>query len=246
MALVGIGADLEGIHAVEAAVDAGRVASLRAERRRAKGDDVARIIRKAAEAGASIEYVDDVRDFATTGAPQGLVAKARPIQSISLKQAVKLNDNPALLVLDHVEDPRNIGAAARSAFAAGMTALVVSQHRSAPIGATAFKAAVGTLEHLPVVVVSSIAEALSRLSKLQLWTVGLDGNGTESLFGNELLSRPAAVVIGAEGKGLSRLVGERCDVIAKIPMVGEAESLNASVASALACFEVARMRGWVS
>lgn len=246
MALVGIGADLEGIHAVEAAVDAGRVTGLTAERRRAKGEDVARIIRKAAEAGASIEYVDDVRDLATTGAPQGVVARARPIQSIALKQAAKLNDNPALLVLDHVEDPRNIGAAARSASAAGMTALVVSQHRSAPIGATAFKAAVGTLEHLPIVVVSSIAEALSRLSKLQLWTVGLDGNGTDSLFGNELLSRPVAVVVGAEGKGLSRLVGERCDVVATIPMVGEAESLNASVASALACFEVARMRGWVS
>lgn len=246
MAHVGIGADLEGIHAVEAAVDAGRVTHVTAERRRARGDDVARIVRKAAEAGASIDYVDDVRDMASTGAPQGLVARARPIETVSLKQAVAAAENPALLVVDHVEDPRNIGAAARSAYAAGMTALVVSQHRSAPIGATAFKAAVGALEHLPVVAVSSIAEALLRLSKLQVWTVGLDGAGSESIFGNELLARPVAVVVGAEGRGLSHLVGERCDVVARIPMVGETESLNASVAAALACFEVARMRGWVS
>ncbi len=246
MALAGIGADLEGTHAVEAAIDAGRVRELIVERRRAGRDDVVRLISKAKSSGAHVTMVDDVRPLAATDAPQGVIARAVAIPTVRLDDAVHGSDLPALLVLDHVEDPRNIGAAARTAWAMGMTALVVSHRRSAPIGATAFKAAVGALEHVPVVAVSSIAEALSRLSKLDVWTVGLEGEAETSLLGLDLLSRPVALCIGAEGAGLSRLVAERCDVLARIPMVGGAESLNASVAASLACFEVARVRGWVS
>jgi 23S rRNA (guanosine2251-2'-O)-methyltransferase len=157
-----------------------------------------------------------------------------------------LVDVPALFVVDHVEDPRNIGAAARSAVAAGMTAVVLSKDRSAPLGATAFKASVGALERLPIVEVNSVGDALRRLGKLDIWTVGLDVGGDRSLLGLDLLGLPVAVVVGAEGGGLSRLVRERCDVVASIPMVGDTESLNASVASAIACYEVARVRGWVS
>jgi 23S rRNA (guanosine2251-2'-O)-methyltransferase len=94
--------------------------------------------------------------------------------------------------------------------------------------------------------VSSIAEALATLSRLGVWTVGLSGSTDRSIFGMELLAEPVALCIGAEGAGLSRLVAERCDVIAGVPMPGGAESLNASVAAAIACYEVARVRGWVS
>jgi len=246
MARAGIGTDLEGIHAVEAALDVGRVTGIVAERRRSEREDVGRIVAKAQAAHIPVRYVDDVRPMATTHAPQGVVAQARGIDPISINDAMDLNHRPAFLVVDHVEDPRNIGAAARSAFAAGMTALVVSDRRSAPLGATAFKAAVGAFEHLPIVVVSSIPEALKRFGKLGVWTVGLDGEAETSLLGLDLLDRSVALCIGAEGAGLSRLVAERCDVLATIPMVGDVESLNASVASALACFEVARVRGWVS
>ena len=246
MAHAGIGAELEGIHAVEAALDAGRVVDITAERRRAERTDVCRVVAKAVDANIPVRYVDDVRPMAATQAPQGLVARARPIEPVTIDAALTLAAPAALLVVDHVEDPRNIGAAARSAYAAGMTAIVVSDRRSAPLGATAFKAAVGALEHLPIVVVSSIPEALKRLGKNGVWTVGLDGEATTSLLGLELLDQPVALCIGAEGAGLSHLVAERCDVLATIPMVGGVESLNASVASALACFEVARVRGWVS
>jgi 23S rRNA (guanosine2251-2'-O)-methyltransferase len=204
------------------------------------------LVADARDRGVPVELVDDVRDKAATGAPQGVVATAHGIEPISIKNAVAASENPALLVVDHVEDPRNIGAAARSAVAAGMTALVVSHNRSAPLGATAFKAAVGALEVLPIVTVSSIADALKRLSQLGVWNVGLDGSGDRSLLGLDLLAQPVAVCVGAEGAGLSHLVRERCDVVATIPMVGPTESLNASVASALACYEVARVRGWVS
>ena len=246
MAHAGIGADLEGTHAVAAALEAGRVTHLIVERGRVRNVDLANLIVAADERSIDIEQVDDVRPLAVTGAPQGVVARARAIEPISLKAAVGLVENPALLVLDHFEDPRNVGAAARSAVASGMTALVLSNRRSAPLGATAFKAAVGALERIPIVMTSSIADALKRLDKLGLWRVGLDGGADRSLLDLELLAQPVALCIGAEGSGLSHLVAERCDVLASIPMVGATESLNASVAAALASFEVARVRGWVS
>ena len=246
MALAGIGVELEGVDVVEAAMDAGRVLTLSVERRRMGRPELARILRLAHSQDVPVKVVDDVRPLATTAAPQGVFAKARPIEPLSVKNAVALAETPALLVLDHVEDPRNIGAAARSAVAAGMTALVVSQRRSAPIGATAFKAAAGALEILPIVVVSSIADALKRMGQLGLWTVGLDGQSDQSILGLDLLARPVAVCVGAEGAGLSKLVAERCDVLTHIPMIGEIESLNASVAAALVSYEVARVRGWLS
>lgn len=246
MAPAGIGTEIEGVHAVEAALASGRVTALVVERSRLHKPDIDRLVQRAEAQSVPVEVVDDVRPLAVTAAPQGVVARARAIQPISLKSAVARSDNPALLVLDHVEDPRNIGAAARSAVAAGMTALVVSQRRSAPIGATAFKAAAGALERIPIVVVSSIADALKRLDQLHVWRVGLDGRGERSILDLDLLERPVAVCVGAEGEGLSRLVAERCDVLVHIPMVGATESLNASVAAALAVYEVARVRGWLS
>lgn len=246
MALAGIGADVEGTHAVAAALAAGRVRELRVEKGRLDRGEVATIVEHARSAGITVHVVPDVRPLATTAAPQGVVAKCVPIPSIELRVAVTAMDHPALLVLDHVEDPRNVGAAARSAWASGMSAIVLSDRRSAPLGATAFKAAAGALEHLPVISVASIPDALRALSQLDVWTVGLDATADRSLFGLELLDQPVALCIGAEGRGLSRLAAERCDVLARIPMAPGAESLNASVASALACFEVTRVRGSVS
>ena len=246
MAHAGIGAEVEGIHAVTAALDAGRIEELRVEKGRLQRDDVSEIVDRARAAGADVIVVGDVRPFAATTAPQGVIAFCRPIPTPKLKPAVLGMENPALLVLDRVQDPRNIGAAARSAWAAGMSGIVVADRRSAPIGATAFKASVGALEHVPVILVSSVADALSTLSRLDVWTVGLSGSTERSLFGMELLDQPVALCIGAEGAGLSQLVAERCDVIAGVPMPGGAESLNASVAAAIACYEVARVRGWVT
>lgn len=246
MARSGIGTDLEGIHAVAAALAAGRVTELIVERGRSTNPQVSEIVDDARSRSIPVEQVDDVRRFAFTDAPQGIVARAKAISPLSLKQACQLSDNPIVLVLDHIEDPRNIGAIARSADACGVTALVLSTRRSAPLGATAFKAAAGSLERLPIAPVSSIADAAKRLSQWGLWIVGLDGRGDRSLLGLEILAQPTALFVGAEGAGLSHLVSERCDVVASIPMVGETESLNASVAAALASFEVARVRGWVS
>ncbi len=246
MARAGIGDRVEGFHAVAAAVQAGRAKTVRIEQRRLNRPTYTALADDARSAGARVEFVDDVRDTALTSAPQGVVAMCRPKEVVSLEDAVAATDPAALLVFDHLEDQRNLGAAIRSAVAAGFRAAVVPKRRSAPIGAAAFKAAAGTLEEVALVEVSSVPEALRRLGKLGVWRVGLDGGGERSLFGFDLLAEPVALVVGAEGKGLHRLTAERCDAIVRIPHAGPAESLNASVATALAVFEVSSARGWVS
>ncbi len=241
MAPAGIGNRVEGLHAVAAAVAAGRVTRLDVARSRLRRPEVGEVVAAARAAGAEIREVEDVAG--ETDAPQGLVAHARPLPQVSLDEALARTMPPALLVLDHLEDPRNVGAIARSAAAAGLGGIVVPTRRAAPLGATAFKAAAGALERLAVVTVSSIADAVADLKRRQVWTVGLDSGAATPLFGLGLLAEPVAVVVGAEGGGLGRLVAERCDVLASIPLAAGVESLNASVAAALAAFEVARARG---
>lgn len=236
MAPAGYGGRVEGSHAVAAALAAGRV-----ERLIVEGGRRSALLGLLSKADPTlIELVDDVRLVAETDSPQGVVAMCRPILPVSLDSLS--GPGAALLVLDHVEDPHNVGAAARSAAAAGLTGMVVSARRAAPLSATAFKTAAGALETLPVAVVASIPEALSRLRERGVWVVGLDPRGSQTLFGLELLTEPVALVIGAEGSGLAELTRKRCDVLVFIPMASGVESLNASVSAALAGFEVKRAR----
>ncbi|MEX2322196.1 MAG: 23S rRNA (guanosine(2251)-2'-O)-methyltransferase RlmB [Acidimicrobiia bacterium] len=240
MAPAGIGDRVEGIHAVAAALAAGRVRALEVDP--ASRSALEDLLAEAAGAGVSVEFVDDLARRAVTTAPQGVIARCRPLVPQTLDDAVASVTPAALIVLDHVIDPRNVGAIARTAVAAGFGGIVVSERRAAPLGATAFKAAAGALEQLAVVTVASVAAAIDALRKQGVWVVGLDANGGSSLFGLGLLTEPVAIVVGAEGDGLSRLVRERCDVVASIPLLGEVESLNVSVAAALGLYEVARVR----
>ncbi|HEX6947687.1 MAG TPA: RNA methyltransferase [Acidimicrobiia bacterium] len=238
MAPAGYGSSVEGVHAVAAAAAAGRIDRLWVERGRARRPEVAAILELVP--ADRTEFVDDVRGRAETTAPQGVVARCRPIQALELPALRERAD--AVIVLDHVEDPHNLGAVARSVAAAGLGGMVVPSRRSAPLSAAAFKAAAGALERVPVAVVSSIPDASSRLKDLGMWVVGLAADSSRTLFGLELLTEPVAVVVGGEGSGLSRLTAERCDLLVSIPMAAETESLNASVAAALAAYEVVRVR----
>ena len=236
MAPAGIGSRVEGVHAVSAALAAGRVRRLTIERGR-KFEWLAE--------GAfrtPVVEVDDVRPLAETTAPQGVIADCDPITPHTLKALVARAQRSALVVLDHVEDPHNLGAVARSALAASATGLVVASRRAAPFWAAAFKTAAGALEQLPVAIVNSVADAVSRLESLGVWTVGLDAAADESLFGCPLFTEPVALVIGGEAQGLGRLVGERVSKLVHIPMEPGVESLNASVSAALAMYEVRRAR----
>lgn len=236
MAAAGYGRSVEGIHAVTAALAAGRVEKLFVEKgRRGRMGALLEALDE-----PIVEFVDDVRPMAETDAPQGVVARCRPIQPVTLESLA--GDQAAILVLDHVEDPHNVGAVARSALAAGVEGLVVSARRAAPLSATSFKSAAGALERLPVAMVGSIPEALARLKGHGVWIVGLDSGADQSLFGLDLLTEPVAVVVGAEGTGLAELTRKRCDVLVSIPMGEGTESLNASVSAALASFEIMRVR----
>jgi len=238
MAPAGYGNRVEGLHSVAAAAARGRVRKLWVEEKRLSRVEISAIVSVVGRESTAL--VADVRPMAETEAPQGVVAECTPIMPVPIDDLG--GPEAAVIVLDHIEDPHNVGAIARSALASGMTGMVVSSRRAAPLSATAFKAAAGALETLPVAVVGSIPEALSRLKHQGVWILGLETGSATSLLGLELLTEPVAVVVGAEGAGLSVLSAKRSDVLASIPMTVGFESLNASVSAALACFEVMRVR----
>jgi 23S rRNA (guanosine2251-2'-O)-methyltransferase len=174
---------------------------------------------------------------------QGLVAMVGAFRPGRDPQAAldAITGVPLVVVLDGIEDPRNLGAVIRTCECAGVGAVFVPKRRSAPFSEVAVKAAAGALEHLPVVEVPNIPSLLRLLGERGIWTVGLDGSAPAGLDGFDF-SQPAALVLGAEGKGLSRLVRERCDSLVSIPMFGALESLNVSVAAGVALYHAVFQR----
>ncbi|KAF1710471.1 23S rRNA (guanosine(2251)-2'-O)-methyltransferase RlmB [Pseudoxanthomonas kalamensis DSM 18571] len=146
-----------------------------------------------------------------------------------------------LLVLDGVQDPHNLGACLRSAAAAGATAVVIPKDKSATVNATVRKTSAGAADRLPVVAVTNLSRALRDLQKLGVWIYGLAGEAEASLYALDLRGN-VALVLGGEADGLRRLTREHCDGLAKIPMPGDIESLNVSVAAGVTLFEAVRQR----
>jgi 23S rRNA (guanosine2251-2'-O)-methyltransferase len=203
-------------------------------------DDLAAL---AAERGIRVHHVDPERLLADarTEAPQGVIAHAAPLQAASLDDLLARPD-AFLVTLDGVTDPQNLGAVLRTAETAGATGAVLPRHRSAWLTPAATKAAAGAIEHLPIALVSGVPHLLERAARAGVWSVGLDADGSASVFDLEIADRPVVLVLGAEGRGLSRLARKRCDVVASIPMRGRIASLNVAAAAAVACFEVVRRR----
>jgi len=177
-----------------------------------------------------------------TDAPQGVLAMADQVETIDLDDLVGLPGVPFIMVLDGVTDPRNLGALLRTCDGAGVDGLVMSRHGSARLTPTAVKAAAGAVEHVKICQVGGVPAAIDQLKRAGIWVVGLDAGGSVELFDLHLADEPVALVLGSEGSGLSRLVRERCDTIMSIPLAGALDSLNVSVAGALACYEVTRRR----
>lgn len=146
-----------------------------------------------------------------------------------------------LVILDGVEDPHNLGAIIRTAHAAGADAVVIPDRRAAPVTEVVAKAAAGALAHLPVVKVGNLNQTLDRLKSQGYWIYGLDERGTET-YDSVAYNEPAAIVVGAEGRGLHDLVAKHCDVLVQIPMSGQIASLNVSVATGVALFDWKRRR----
>lgn len=212
-----------------------------------QGGSLGKIIAEAQKSAVLIEYVQPEKlDRLAPGVRhQGIVALASPIAFSSLEEvlsrAAARKETPFLLLLDELQDPQNVGALIRSADAAGVHGVLLPKRRSCPLNMVVAKISAGAVNYVPVVQIGNIVQMLSNLKEQGFWVVGADMDGA-ALYFDAGLDRPIVLVIGAEGKGLGRLVKENCDMLVRIPMQGGVNSLNASAAGAILMYEVVRQR----
>ena len=231
-----------GINPVLEALKAGRVTALKVTRR--GGERLDEILRMAGARGLAVHRVDGAAldRAARGGVHQGVVAEAVAAASYSVADLVSGASGPPLLVvLDGIEDPHNVGAILRTADAAGADGVIRQSRHAARLDGAAAKASAGAVAHVKIAEVVNIARAIEELKELGVWSVGLAGDARER-YDRLDLTAPTAIVLGAEGGGLRRLVRERCDRLAAIPMHGHVGSLNVSVAAGVALFEAVRQR----
>lgn len=204
------------------------------------------IAREARKAGTIISYVPKERlnMMSETGSHQGVIAIVASYQyaevSDMLKAAKEKGEKPFLFLLDGIEDPHNLGAIIRTANLAGAHGVIITKHRAVGLTATVAKASAGAINYTPVAKVTNLASVIDDLKKEGMWFVCADMGGT-TMYDLDLTG-PIGLVIGNEGEGVSRLVREKCDYIASVPMKGDIDSLNASVAAGVLAYEIVRQR----
>ena len=206
----------------------------------------ARTVREAKKHDTLIQFVTRERldQMSETGKHQGVIAYAAAYEyaqvSDILENARKKGEPPFVFLLDNIEDPHNLGAIIRTANLAGAHGVIIPKHRAAGLTATVAKASAGALNYTPVATVSNLGSTIEELKKEGLWFVCADMGGEVMYRLN--LTGPIGLVIGNEGNGVSRLIREKCDYIASIPMKGDIDSLNASVAVGVLAYEIVRQR----
>jgi 23S rRNA (guanosine2251-2'-O)-methyltransferase len=231
-----------GINPVLEALKAGRVTRVRVGPRH--DGRLQQVLTLAESRRVPIDRVDPtVLDrVSRNGVHQGIVAEATPARDLSLDELIRdIVGPPLLVVLDGIEDPHNVGAIVRTVDAAGAHGVIRQTRRAAALDAVAAKASAGAVAHVPIVDVVNIARAIEELKALNVWTVGLASDAAQTYDAVDF-TQPTAIVLGAEGAGLRRLVRESCDLTASIPMAGRVDSLNVSVAAGVILFEAARQR----
>ena len=212
----------------------------------AEGGSLSEIESLAKKTGCLIEYVkkSKLEEMAEGLRHQGVVAQGAPVSFSTLEDALAKakaqNVPPLLLLLDELQDPQNVGALIRTADAAGVHGVLLPQRRSCPLNAVVAKISAGAVEYVPVIKIGNISQTLQDLKNRGFWVVGADMDGQP--YYQAKLTGPLVVVIGAEGKGLGRLVKENCDLVVSLPMAGGVGSLNASAAGAVLLYEVVRQR----
>ena len=211
-----------------------------------QGHVVEEIKRYAREYGVPVTQLDKQK-FDRLGAPkeaQGIVALIEEITPLSLEELLALQheqDPPFFLAVDNVTDPRNLGAILRTAECAGVHGIILPQRDSSPITDVVMKTSAGATAHLPIARVGNLHQALLQIKEADIWVAGLDAEGDDDLLAFDGY-RPICLVVGSEGKGLRPLIRKSCDILLRIPMWGQVSSLNASVAAAIALYEVRRKR----
>jgi 23S rRNA (guanosine2251-2'-O)-methyltransferase len=238
-----------GIHAV-AALQAQRPGSIKKLllARGAKNAQLDGLIEKAVAAGIALQVLPraELDAIIPEARHQGIIAVVRGASCERSEKTLPeflaaLSEPPLLLVLDGVQDPHNLGACLRTADAAGVHALIMPRDRAAGITPVVHKVACGAVESVPIFTVTNLARTLRALRDAGIWIYGASGDADEALFSTDLCG-PVALVLGSEGKGLRRLTREYCDHLLAIPMAGQVESLNVSVAAGVLLFEARRQR----
>jgi 23S rRNA (guanosine2251-2'-O)-methyltransferase len=237
-----------GLHAVNAVLERAPERLLELWMAQPRDDARARELRDRAQTlGVRVQSVDAEVLAKLVGevAHQGAVAAVRPLRTWDehdlLQGLGQTVGDPLLLILDGVTDPHNLGACLRTADAVGAHAVLIPKDRAAAVDGVVRKVAAGAAEFVPVASVTNLARAIDLLKERGIWVVGTDGEAPQTLYAADL-KRPLALVLGAEGTGMRRLTRERCDFLVRIPMAGQVESLNVSVAAGVALFEARRQR----
>ena len=204
------------------------------------------ITQMAKEAHVLVQFVPKKKlDGMIEGNHQGVLAQVAAYQYAELDDlfalAAKKNEDPFFLLLDEIEDPHNLGSIMRTADAAGAHGIIIPKRRAVGLTATVAKLSTGAIEHIPVVRVTNMSRTIDELKEKGVWIAGTDATGKEDYrqFDGSL---PLGLVIGSEGKGMGRLIRDKCDFLVRLPMAGHVTSLNASVAAALLMYEVYRKR----
>ncbi len=202
------------------------------------------ILALARAGGARIRYrpKEELTRLAGTKAHQGVVARVGRFAYRSLDDLLDMPGVELVVILDGIQDPRNLGAIARTALAAGAGAIIIPKDRAAGVTPVAVKASAGALEHLPVVRTTNLNQAAVKLKEAGYWLLGTGPSAPDSLYDLTDPPRPLAVVFGAEGRGVGRALMEKCDFAVNLPLAGGVDSLNASAAAAAVLFELRRRR----
>ncbi len=239
---------LFGVNPVAEALRAGRpVQRLLVSEQRKTDRDVLEIVRLAR--GRGVEVRITTREALNREAPSALhqgviaIASAREYATLDgiLQVPAQKGQLPLFLILDGVEDPRNLGAILRTAEAAGVHGVIIPERRAAGLTETVAKASAGALEYVPVVKVANIVNTIEALKKTGVWVAGAEAGG-KTLYWSADFARPTALVLGGEDKGVRRLVKEHCDYLVALPLLGKINSLNVSVAAGVLLYEVLRQR----
>ena len=237
---------IEGRNAVIEAFRAGKTVDKLFVLEHCKEGSMNTVLREAKKHDTIINYVKKERldQMSETGKHQGVIAYIAAFEYATvddiLKKAEDKGEPPFVVILDDIEDPHNLGAIIRTANLAGAHGIIIPKHRAAGLTATAVKASAGAVSYTPVAKVTNISKTIEELKDKGLWFVCADMGGT-TMYDLDLKG-PIGLVVGNEGKGVSRLVKEKCDFIASIPMFGDIDSLNASVATGVLAYEIVRQR----
>lgn len=235
---------IAGRHPVLEALKSGRTINRIMVAEGAEGGSLTEVLGKARDLGIIVQRVPKAKlDTLSTTTHQGVVALMSPHAYAELEDVIRRDTGqpPLIVVLDEINDPHNLGAIMRSAEAAGVQGLVIPKRRAVPLTSVVAKAAAGAVEYVPVARVGNLVQTLEQLKKAGYWVVGLDVAG-EQMYTEVDYRGATVVVIGAEGQGLGRLVRETCDYLVKLPMLGQVQSLNASVATGVLLYETLRQR----